>query len=72
MQLGWVKFRASASHTLHCRLGGSATSIGGGAYIVGTQENFQVIQTVLGHSAPQPPAAGNPYAAGCTVGSETR
>jgi LCP family protein required for cell wall assembly len=69
MQLGWVKFRASGSHTLHCRLGGSATSIGGGSYIVGTQENFQVIQTVLGHSAPQPPAPGNLYAPGCTVGS---
>jgi LCP family protein required for cell wall assembly len=69
MQLGWVKFRASASNTLHCRLGGSPTNIGGGAYIVGTQENFQVIQTVLGNSAPQPPAAGNLYAPGCTVGS---
>jgi anionic cell wall polymer biosynthesis LytR-Cps2A-Psr (LCP) family protein len=69
VQLGWVKFRASSGNTLHCRLGGSATSIGGGSYIVGTQENFQVIQTVLGHSAPQPPAPGNLYAPGCTVGS---
>ena len=69
MQLGWVKFRASGSHTLHCRLGGSATDIGGGSYIVGTQENFQVIQTVLGNSAPQPPTPGNLYAPGCTVGS---
>jgi anionic cell wall polymer biosynthesis LytR-Cps2A-Psr (LCP) family protein len=69
MQLGWVKFRASSSNTLHCRLGGSPTNIGGGAYIVGTQENFQVIQTVLGNSAPQPPAPGNLYAPGCTVGS---
>ncbi|HET7571623.1 MAG TPA: LCP family protein [Gaiellaceae bacterium] len=68
-QLGWVKFRASGSNTLHCRLGGSPTSIGGGDYIVGTQENFQVIQTVLGNSAPQPPVAGNLYAPGCTVGS---
>jgi len=69
-QLGWVKFRASASNTLHCRLGGSATSIGGGSYIVGTQENIQVIQEVLGHSAPQPPVPGGGlYAPGCTVGS---
>jgi len=69
-QLGWVKFRASASNTLHCRLGGTATSIGGGSYIVGTQENIQVIQEVLGNSAPQPPAAGGGlYAPGCTVGS---
>jgi polyisoprenyl-teichoic acid--peptidoglycan teichoic acid transferase len=70
VQLGWVKFRASGAATLHCRLGGSATDIGGGSYIVGTQENFQVIQTVLGHSAPQPPVAGNLYAPGCTVGSQ--
>jgi LCP family protein required for cell wall assembly len=70
-QLGWVKFRASSSNTLHCRLGGSPTNIGGGAYIVGTQENFQVIQTVLGNSAPQPPTPGNLYAPGCTVGSSS-
>ena len=68
-QLGWVKFRASGSNTLHCRLGGEATTIGGGDYIVGTQENFQVIQTVLGNSAPQPPSPGNLYAPGCTVGT---
>jgi LCP family protein required for cell wall assembly len=70
-QLGWVKFRASGSNTLHCRLGGSATSIGGGSYIVGTQENFQVIQTVLGNSAPQPPVPGNLYAPGCLVGTQS-
>ena len=69
-QLGWVKFRASGSQTLHCHLGGAATDIGGGSYIVGTQENFQVIQTVLGHSAPQPPAPGNLYAPGCTIGGQ--
>jgi LCP family protein required for cell wall assembly len=72
-QLGWVKFRASSSHTLHCRRGGSSTSIGGGSYIVGTQENIQVIQEVLGHSAPQPPAPGGGlYAPGCLVGSKTK
>jgi LCP family protein required for cell wall assembly len=69
MQLGWVKFRASGGNTLHCRLGGEATSIGGGSYIVGTQENFQVIQTVLGNSAPQPPPSSSPFAPGCTVGT---
>jgi LCP family protein required for cell wall assembly len=69
MQLGWVKFRASAGNTLHCRLGGTITNIGGGSYVVGTQENFQVIQTVLGNSAPQPPAKGSLYAPGCYVGS---
>ncbi|MBV8562938.1 MAG: LCP family protein [Actinobacteria bacterium] len=69
MQLGWVKFRSSAGGTVHCRLGGDVTDIGGGSYIVGTQENFQVIQTVLGNSAPQPPSSGSLYAPGCTVGA---
>ena len=73
LQLGWVKFRASASHTLHCRLGGTATDIGGGSYIVGTEENIQVIQEVLGHSAPQPPSPGGGlYAPGCLVGNATK
>jgi LCP family protein required for cell wall assembly len=71
VQLGWVKFRASGSSTLHCRLGGSATNIGGGSYIVGGQENIQVIQEVLGNSAPQPPAPGSgSYGPGCVSGSE--
>jgi LCP family protein required for cell wall assembly len=70
LQLGWVKFRAGASNTLHCRLGGSATDIGGGSYIVGTQENITVLQEVLGNSAPQPPSpGGGPFAPGCYVGS---
>jgi len=73
LQLGWVKFRSSASHSLHCRLGGTATDIGGGSYIVGTEENIQVIQEVLGHSAPQPPSAGGGlYAPGCLVGDATK
>jgi anionic cell wall polymer biosynthesis LytR-Cps2A-Psr (LCP) family protein len=71
MQLGWVKFRAGASSTLHCRLGGSASSIGGASYIVGTQENISVIQMVLGNSAPQPPPPGSgPFGPGCVVGSQ--
>jgi LCP family protein required for cell wall assembly len=67
MQLAWVKFRAGS--TLHCRLGGTSTSIGGADYIVGSSENIQVIDEVLGQSAPQPPAADNPYAPGCVVGA---
>ena len=71
-QLGWVKFRASAGNTLHCRLGGTSENIGGGAYIVGGPENIQVIQEVLGHSAPQPPSASaGLYAPGCLVGSSS-
>jgi LCP family protein required for cell wall assembly len=67
LQLGWVKFRAGS--TIHCRLGGSAT---GNGYITSTQENIQVIQEVLGHSAPQPPAPGTGlYGPGCVTGNQT-
>jgi anionic cell wall polymer biosynthesis LytR-Cps2A-Psr (LCP) family protein len=66
-QLGWVKFRAGS--TLHCRLGG--TDLGDG-YITGTQENFSVVQMVLGNSAPQlPPPGSGPYGPGCVSGSQT-
>jgi LCP family protein required for cell wall assembly len=66
MQLGWVKFRAG--EILHCRLGGSAT---GNGYITGTEENIQVVQEVLGHSAPQPPAPGTGlFGPGCVVGNQ--
>jgi len=67
LQLAWVKFRAGS--TLHCRLGGTSENIGGGDYIVGSPENIQVIDEVLGQSAPQPPAKGNPYAPGCVAGA---
>ena len=68
LQLGWVKFRAGS--TLHCRLGGTIGDIGGGSYIIGTQENISVIQEVLGKAAPEPPAPGDgAYAPGCTTGS---
>jgi LCP family protein required for cell wall assembly len=67
MQLAWVKFRAG--NTLHCRLGGTGETIGGGDYVVGSSENIRVIDEVLGQSAPQPPARGNPYAPGCLVGN---
>jgi LCP family protein required for cell wall assembly len=67
LQLGWVKFRAG--DVVHCRLGGSAT---GNGYITSTQENIQVVQEVLGNSAPQPPAPGSGlYGPGCVVGSQT-
>jgi LCP family protein required for cell wall assembly len=67
VQLGWVKFRAGG--TMHCRLGGSAT---GSGYITGTQENIQVVQEVLGNSAPQPPAPGTGlFGPGCVVGNQS-
>jgi polyisoprenyl-teichoic acid--peptidoglycan teichoic acid transferase len=67
MQLAWVKFRAG--HTMHCRLGGTSENIGGGDYIVGNEQNIQVIDEVLGNSAPQPPPKGGLYAPGCVVGN---
>jgi LCP family protein required for cell wall assembly len=67
LQLGWAKFRSGS--VVHCRLGGSAT---GNGYITGTEENIQVVQEVLGHSAPQPPAPGTgPFGPGCVTGSQT-
>jgi LCP family protein required for cell wall assembly len=66
-QLAWVKFRAG--NTIHCRLGGTAETIGGGDYIVGNEENIKVIDEVLGNSAPQPPEKGNHFAPGCIVGA---
>jgi len=67
LQLAWVKFRAGS--TLHCRLGGDET---GDGYITPTQENFSVIQMVLGNSAPQPPPPGSgPAGPGCVSGSQT-
>jgi LCP family protein required for cell wall assembly len=66
LQLAWVKFRAG--DVVHCRLGGSAT---GSGYITGTEENIQVVQEVLGNSAPQPPAPGTGlFGPGCVVGNQ--
>jgi LCP family protein required for cell wall assembly len=71
-QLAWVKFRAPGGRALHCRLGGSASTIGGQSYIVSTQENISVINMVTGHSAPQPPPPGSgPFGPGCVIGSRS-
>jgi LCP family protein required for cell wall assembly len=71
VQLAWVKFRAPSGRALHCRLGGTTTSIGGQSYIVSTQENISVINMVTGRSAPQPPPPGSgPFGPGCVVGSQ--
>lgn len=73
LQLGWVKFRASASRTLHCRLGGSPSSIGGESVLIGTEENVAVLSMFTGRSAPQPPLPGSGlYGPGCFVGRETK
>ncbi|MDX6478110.1 MAG: hypothetical protein QOG29_697, partial [Gaiellaceae bacterium] len=72
LQLGWVKFRAPASHALHCRLGGTAATIGSQSVITGSEENIAVVHMVTGDSAPQPPPPGSgPYGPGCVVGSKS-
>jgi LCP family protein required for cell wall assembly len=72
VQLGWVYKRAAASRAYHCRLGGSASSIGGQSVIVPTQENIAVVHMVRGDSAPQPPPPGSgPYGPGCVIGDSS-
>jgi LCP family protein required for cell wall assembly len=64
MELGWRQLRASS--TLHCRLGGTITSVGGASELIGGDENRSVILAVLGKSAPLPAPAGDTFGAGCT------
>jgi anionic cell wall polymer biosynthesis LytR-Cps2A-Psr (LCP) family protein len=66
LQLGWRKFRG---HTLHCRLGGIPTDIGGGAYLQPDEEARATIEMVKGTSAPQPPLPGSLYGSGCLIGN---
>ena len=66
MQLGWVRFRADSSRSLHCRLGGEPFSFGGESVILGSEDNVEVISMFLRRSAAQPPPKGSLYAPGCT------
>jgi polyisoprenyl-teichoic acid--peptidoglycan teichoic acid transferase len=69
VQLGWRKFRSPADRTLHCRLGGTGSMIGGQSFIVPTEENISTIAMFTGASAPQPPPPGSgPFGPGCIVG----
>jgi LCP family protein required for cell wall assembly len=63
VQLGWVKFRASNSGSLHCRLGGDLGAGGGGSP---SEDNPATIAMFLGKSAPQPPTG--PFNPGCVAG----
>jgi polyisoprenyl-teichoic acid--peptidoglycan teichoic acid transferase len=63
MQLGWVKFRSSASSAVHCRLGGD---LGGGGNGSPSEDNPATIAMFLGKSAPQPPTG--PFNPGCVTG----
>lgn len=65
-QLGWVRFRADAKRSLHCRLGGEPATIGGESVLLGSEDNVGVISMFLGRSAPLPPPKGTLYGAGCT------
>jgi LCP family protein required for cell wall assembly len=63
MQLGWVKFRSSASSSVHCRLGGDLGGSGTGSP---SEDNPATIAMFLGKSAPQPPTG--PFSPGCVTG----
>ena len=65
-QLGWVRFRADTSQSLHCRLGGDPQTIGGQSVIVGSEDNVNVVSMFLRRSSPLPPAKGTLYGPGCT------
>ena len=62
-QLGWVKFRASNSSSIHCRLGGD---LGGNGTGSPSEDNPATIAMFLGKSAPQPPT--DPFGPGCVTG----
>jgi polyisoprenyl-teichoic acid--peptidoglycan teichoic acid transferase len=63
VQLGWVKFRASSSSSVHCRLGGDLGGSGTGSP---SEDNPATIAMFLGKSAPQPPTG--PFNPGCVTG----
>jgi LCP family protein required for cell wall assembly len=66
VRLGWVRFRADSGRSLHCRLGGDPSSLGGESVILGSEENAAVVSMFLRRSAPQPPPKGTLYAPGCS------
>lgn len=69
LQLAWLKVRSPEDRTLHCRLGGSASFVGGESFIIGTEENRNVISMFLGRAAAQPPLPGSgPFGPGCVIG----
>jgi LCP family protein required for cell wall assembly len=67
LQLAWLKVRSPSDRTLHCRLGGSASYVDGQSFIIGTEENRNVIAMFSGRAAAQPPLPGSgPFGPGCT------
>ncbi|MBA3384549.1 MAG: LCP family protein [Actinobacteria bacterium] len=66
-QLAWVKIRSGT--TLRCRLGGTPTSVGGESFLIGSEENRNVILMFVGGAAPQPPPPGTGlFGPGCVSG----
>jgi LCP family protein required for cell wall assembly len=65
-QLGWVRFRADGSRSLHCRLGGDPSSFDGESVLLGSEDNVNVIAMFLRRTAPLAPPKGTLYGAGCT------
>ena len=64
MQLALVKVRSGSE--LRCRLGGTASEVGGESFLIGSEENRNVVLMFLGAAAPQPPPPGSgPFGAGC-------
>jgi LCP family protein required for cell wall assembly len=63
IELGWVKFRASGSSSVHCRLGGD---FGGGGTGAPSEDNPATLAMFLGRSAPQQPTGR--FDPGCVVG----
>ncbi|HEX4519070.1 MAG TPA: LCP family protein [Gaiellaceae bacterium] len=66
LELGWVKFRSSSSHTLYCRLGGDPETVGGSSVLVPSEDNRNVLAMWAGLSAPQPPTGT--FGPGCRTG----
>lgn len=58
-QLALVKIRSGSQ--LRCRLGGSPSEIGGESFLIGSEENRNVILMFLGAAAPQPPPPGSGF-----------
>jgi LCP family protein required for cell wall assembly len=65
VQLGWIKFRASAASSVHCRLGGDFGGSGTGSP---SEDNPATLFMFLGKSAPQPPVGQ--FGPGCVTGHE--
>jgi polyisoprenyl-teichoic acid--peptidoglycan teichoic acid transferase len=70
LQLAWLKIRSPEDRTLHCRLGGTASYVGGESFIIGSEENRNVIAMFSGRAAAQPPLPGSgQFGPGCVIGN---